>query len=85
VNCFAEAVTFRPPQLKSPLLRGTRPDSMPSAEIASYKPITNRGEPASISLRDEAPRKCGEFIGAGREFSFRDSPYTLCETAIGMI
>src|SRR5713101_1960869 len=31
------------------------------------------------SLRDEAPRKCGEFIGAGREFSFRDSLYTLCE------
>src|SRR5713101_10119613 len=37
------------------------------------------------SLRDEAPRKCGEFIGAGREFSFRDSPYTLCEAVIGMI
>jgi hypothetical protein len=40
---------------------------------------------ASRSLRDEAPRKCSVFIGAGREFSFRDSPYTLCEAVIGMI
>ena len=45
-------------------------------------PITNCGESAFRSLRDEALTKFGEFIGAGREFSFRDSPYTLCEAGV---
>ena len=41
----------------------------------------NRGKPAFRSLRDEALTKFGEFIGAGREFSFCDSPYTCAKQA----
>src|SRR5713101_3015798 len=62
-----------------------RPGSDRQSLARSRLPITNRGKPAFRSLRDEALTKFGEFIGAGREFSFCDSPYTLCEAVIGMI
>ena len=71
--------------VSSRLLVPHKIDAKCGALPTSRLPITNRGKPAFRSLRDEALTKFGEFIGAGRELSFCDSPCTLCEAAIGMI
>jgi hypothetical protein len=50
---------------QSSSLRGRSPSLLPTG-----LPITNRGKAASRSLRDEALKKCGEFIHRRREGVF---------------